>query len=281
MFQSTLAGPAKVSGVGLFTGKPCQCVIGPAKVDHGITFILDSQTIPVRADAINHKAVHPAFAGLPPRCSAVEHDGTTVWLVEHILSALTGLGVTNAVIKINHCELPILDGSSRGFVEAIIEAGIAAQDQKVQWINIEKPIRVEQGDAWIEIVPDADRSYEYSIDYGSNSPIAKATVEWNGRPDQYTQTIGHARTFCLKSEADAMIQSGLFGHINQGDMLVFDDSGPVDNPLRHEHECAYHKLLDLIGDVALIGRPVKGRIRAHKSGHVLAHRLANAIVDAQ
>jgi UDP-3-O-acyl N-acetylglucosamine deacetylase len=281
MHQATLIKPAHIQGTALFTARPCSCIIHPAPVDHGIVFAINNTRVPVNPLSITSEPVHPAFANIPPRCSAVAADGSTVWLVEHILSALAALRVTNALIELDHHELPIMDGSAQVFVEAINNAGINIQDAQTQNIELSKPIRVEKNGAWIEATPADSTSFEYTIDYGPDSPITQATVRWEGDADEYAQRIAPARTFCLKHEADAMHSAGLFAHLSPSDLLVLDDDGPIDNTLRHEHECALHKLLDLIGDIALLGKPINGLIRAHKSGHALAHDLARAIIGAE
>jgi len=279
MHQRTLKEAAHIQGTSLFTARHCLCIIHPAPIDHGIVFALDNARIPVNPNSITSNPVHPAFVNFPPRCSAVSADGSTVWLVEHILSALAALKITNARIELDHHELPIMDGSSQAFVDAIHKAGIKPQDAQVKHLELAKPIRVEKNDAWIEVSPADSSSYEYTIDYGPDSPITQATVYWEGDAGDYAVRIAPARTFCLKHEADAMHSAGLFTHLSPSDLLVFDDDGPIDNTLRHEHECALHKLLDLIGDIALLGMPIKGHIRAHKSGHALAHKLVQMITE--
>jgi len=285
IMQRTLENSAVVEGLSLFTAKRCRCVIQPAPVNHGMVFLHKGAAIPVCASSISSLPVHPAFEGIPARCSAVgsksNQSHETVWLVEHVLSALAGLGISNCVIEVDHAELPIGDGSSLAFVDAIVEAGIVEQESLVEAINISKPVRVERGDAWIEALPADSTSYEYTIDYGSDSPILAAMVRWDGDAADYQSRIAPARTFCLKHEAEMLQSAGLFSHLKPGDMLVLDADGPIGGSLRHEDECGLHKLLDLIGDVALVGKPVIGRIRAHKSGHALAHEFARAIVSSQ
>ena len=279
--QSTIRSPVIVEGTALFTGQPSKCTIQPADTNHGFIFRLNSTDIPVNPQNISHAPVHPAFVNTTPRCSALSCNGSTIWLVEHVLSALVGTGITNALIEIDHCELPIMDGSSLAFTQAVQKAGIETQNAPMDPIVIGKVVRVEQGDSWIEATPAKSCSYEYSIDYGPDSPIERATVGWDGNPDEYSDRVALARTFCLEHEAEALIKGGLFEHLSPGDMLVLGDAGPIGCTLRSEHECAHHKLLDLIGDVALVGRPVIGRIKAHKSGHALAHVFAQTIIDAQ
>ena len=275
--QLTLASPALIEGVALFTGTPSRCTIHPAPINHGLVFEHNGTRIPLGAGSLCDAPVHPVFASVPPRCSAVTNGGSSVWLVEHVLSALAGLGITNAVVSVDHHELPIMDGSSQAFVRAILDAGITEQDAAVVPIELPKTVRVEHGDSWIEAIPSDAPSYEYTIDYGSDSPIKRAAVEWDGDSSDYAHRVAPARTFCLKQEAEMLIAGGLFKHLAPGDMLVLDSDGPMDNELRDPDECAHHKLLDLIGDVALFGSRINARFVAHKSGHSMAHALVRAI----
>jgi UDP-3-O-acyl N-acetylglucosamine deacetylase len=277
MQQRTLQSKAVVEGVGLFTGAASRCSIHPAPADSGLVFLLGDSRIPVRANSIRKEPVHPVFAQVPPRCSAVGEGAAIVWTVEHVLSALRGLGITNAMIEMSEREVPIMDGSALAFVESMIAAGIQSQNQNAESVVIKELVRVERGDSWIEATPSSNISYQYTIDYGPESPIVPTTVSWDGEQSSYQQLIAPARTFSLKHEADMMHQAGLFTHLTPSDLLVLGEDGPIENELRHEHECAQHKLLDLIGDVALLGKPVIGAIRGHKSGHSLAHELVRAI----
>ncbi|MGJ8636991.1 MAG: UDP-3-O-acyl-N-acetylglucosamine deacetylase [Phycisphaerales bacterium] len=281
--QRTLKATATIQGTALFTATPSRCVIHPSEPNTGIAFLHDGSMIRVHPDSISTKPVHRAFASIPPRCSALTDNNSikTVWLVEHILSALAGLGITNARIETNHHELPILDGSSRDFTNAILKVGIENQNTPIEQIRLTKPIRVEHNDSWIQASPADAPSYRYTIDYGPTSPITQASVEWNNDPAEYTSRIAHARTFCLDHEAEALAEAGLFKHLDFSDMLVLGPNGPIDNTLRDPHECALHKLLDLIGDVALLGSPICAKIEAHKSGHALAHTLVQEIVSSQ
>ncbi|MFK7758396.1 MAG: UDP-3-O-acyl-N-acetylglucosamine deacetylase [Phycisphaerales bacterium] len=274
--QRTLARAAMVDGVGLFTGKDCRCTIHPADANHGIMFSIDTVSIPVGASAISERPVHAAFAHMPARCSALESGASTVWLVEHVLSALAGLGITNARIELDHSEVPIGDGSALPFVDAIQSAGTVAQVAPLNAIKLDETVRVEDGDSWIQAQP-TDRSqssYAYTIDYGDDSPIKQTTVRWDGDADEYTRRIAPARTFCLEHEAVVLKNAGLFAHLDIGQMLVLGADGPMGTALRDPDECGLHKLLDLIGDVALVGECVIAEYTAHKSGHRLAHKLA-------
>ena len=155
-------------------------------------------------------------------------------------------------------------------------------DAPIEPITPSRPLRVESEDAGasITIEPSDTPSYTYTLDYGPDSPIAPATAHWAGDPDRFEHEIAPARTFCLEREAQAMRQLGLFEHLSPQDMLVFGPRGPIDNTLRFPDEPARHKLLDLIGDLALAGRPIRAKITAVRSGHALNHAAARALLDA-
>ena len=220
------------------------------------------------------------------RCTSISRGDTNIATVEHLLSALSGTGITDAIIEIQadstHCEIPIMDGSSLSFVNAIQTVGIRTLKSQIESISINKPIRIEDGGSSITIEPADSPSYAYTLDYSSPSlpapPIPSATVVWNGDSHDYISRIAPARTFCLQHEADALSAAGMFDHLSTEDMLVIGDTGPINNAYRCDHECAMHKLLDLIGDLSLVGRPLRAKVTAIKSGHAMAHLAADAIV---
>lgn len=285
----TIKNPVEISGVGLFTSNPTTIMISPAdSVNDGIVFKYLSHCVPATIVTLSNQPVHPIFAQLKPRCTSVGDSQCTVATVEHILSAFVGLGITDAIIELrsnstqNHStiEIPILDGSSLPFVQAIHSVGSTEIGSTIDPIVIHKSICVQDGNSTITIEPAQQTNYSYTLDYSAyeSFPYPPTTVEWNGNQDQYVNEIAPARTFCMKEEADAMHNAGLFTHLGPKDMLVIDHDGPIDNSLRIKNECAYHKLLDLIGDLALVGRPIQAKIHGVKSGHALAHQAALAIL---
>ena len=205
------------------------------------------------------------------------------------MSALAALGVTDAIIEIDGPEMPIFDGSAMPFVIQINAVGLKDLDATIDPIIIREPIRVKSGDAWIEASPLSEDatggrplacSYTYELDYGPNPAIQPQSAAWTAA-DDYARTFAPARTFSLEHEARAMQAAGLFKHLSTHDLLVLGPLGPVDNELRFENEPARHKLLDLIGDLALAGQPLIGQIRAHKSGHTLNHEMARRLIAGQ
>lgn len=285
MHRITPAQPTTIEGLGLFSARPSRITIHPAHTPLGIVFHIDGHDIPAHIDALSDRPVHPAFARLKPRCTTLGDEHRSVATVEHILSALAGLAITDARVEIEadtaHAEIPIVDGSAMPFTQALLDAGLDAgpatpQDQ-AQPIVVRETIVVEDDDASIIIEPGDTPTYTYHLDY-PGTPIGSASVVWAGDPEDYARAVAPARTFCLGHEAQQMHEAGLFTHLSTRDMLVIADDGPIDNDYRLPDECARHKLLDLIGDLALVGAPLRAKVTASRSGHALTHRAARAIV---
>ena len=235
--------------------------------------------LPASIEVLSSTPAHPAFAQMPPRNTGLERDGVVVHTVEHILAALAGLGITDAAAVIEGDEVPIGDGSSLLFAEPILDAGVRRLGgEPAEPIRVREMIRVERGDASITIEPCDRVELVYRLDYGAGSPIPPGEAAWDGTPDTFARTIAPARTFCLQAEAEAMHAMGLFEHLTPRDMLVFGADGPIENELRFPDEPTRHKLLDLIGDLALAGRPILGRVVAEKSGHALTHEAVRRLL---
>jgi len=250
----------------------------------GIAFDIDGLWIPAHIDAISSRPVHPAFAQLKPRCTTVGNSSHSIATIEHLMSALTGLGITDAIVRLDsdapHTEIPIFDGSAKPFTDAFMAVGLRVLNGTIKPVIVRESIRVEEGDASILIEPSDTPSYTYNLDY-PGTPIPSASVSWSGDRDAFINEVAPARTFSLEHEATQMHQAGLFTHLTTEDMLVIGDNGPVNNEYRFSDECARHKLLDLIGDLALVGAPLQARVTATRSGHALAHQAARAILDQQ
>lgn len=283
MQRITLAQPTQpISGTGLFSAKSATVTILPSDLGTGILFRLHGTTIPAYINALSSRPAHPIFARMKPRCTSVGDASQTVATIEHVMSALAGLGITDAIIEIgcdsDHAELPIADGSSLPFANAILDARTRELETTIDPIRVRETIEVRDGDARIIIEPSDTPSFSYHIDY-PDTPIGTARVSWGCDRDDYISNIAPARTFSLEHEASQMQAAGLFTHLSPRDMLVIGEHGPIENSYRFEDECARHKLLDLIGDLALIGQPLIARISATRSGHALAHEAARVILD--
>ncbi|MCC7387895.1 MAG: UDP-3-O-acyl-N-acetylglucosamine deacetylase [Phycisphaerales bacterium] len=291
--RMTLASPAAVEGVGLFTERRARVTILPAR-HGGIVFcradLASRPMIPAAIAELCTTPVHPAFARIPPRHTALaaapDRPETAVYTTEHLLAALAGMGVTDALVELDAPELPIGDGSAKLFTDAIASAGLVTLPGHAEPIILTGPVAVTSPDGSATIAAEPlgageTPSYAYTLDYGPNAPVKPQTALWRGDPGGFLAEIAPARTFSLAAEAAQMQALGLFRSFTPRDLLVIDDSGaPIDNALRYPDEPARHKLLDLIGDLALTGRPIHARIAATRAGHALNHQMARALLQS-
>lgn len=238
-------------------------------------------------------AVSPQLARSGPRPGSPQaqtpDSRPAVQTVEHLLSALAGMGVTDALCVMDGPEIPIGDGSAAPFVEMIRRAGTcpARTDptNAPSTAFVTGLLRVQEGDGVIEAYPSAEPglSLTYELDYGAGAPIPPQTASLHWTPGTgvagYAEQIATARTFCLLEEAVAMRKMGLFTSFEPSDLLVIGPSGPIDNAYRFPNEPARHKLLDLLGDLVLAGRPPQARIVARRAGHALNHQMARALAS--
>ena len=280
--RRTVASAATVSGSGLFTGAPGSVQIMPAEAGRGIVFVTGGREIAALAANVWTPEHLPARNS----CLRTADSRASVLTVEHVLSALAGMAITDAAIEVQGPEVPIADGSALPFVDAIRDAGVRRIDGTMQPLIVRHRISLRAPGAEIIAEPREDRGcvYRYELEYGLVPALARqvAEIELRGSEsaDRYAAEIAPARTFCLESEARAMRSAGLFAHLSPREMLVIGDHGPIDNTLRFENEPARHKLLDLIGDLALIGRPIQGAIVARKTGHATHRSFAEALLEA-
>ncbi|MGH7244891.1 MAG: UDP-3-O-acyl-N-acetylglucosamine deacetylase [Phycisphaerales bacterium] len=264
-----------VSGFGLFSARPSRVVFRSAAGPTGIRFVHASNSRVVPALIANQRAASGPLGG---RNTVIGDSDFTIATVEHLLSALAGLNVWHIDIATEPGELPILDGSAAGFVQTLRDAALISPSPRA--IRLAETIRVEDSPsgAWIEARPSNQVKYRYELFYPPGSGIPEQSFEWNGDRDQYATEIAPARTFSLEREALAMKTAGLFPHLTPRDMLVIAPDGrAIDNALRFADEPARHKLLDLIGDLALLGGPLVAEVTAHKSSHALTHELCRRI----
>lgn len=293
--RRTLARPAVVRSVGLFNAVDCGLEIRPARGGDGLVFM--------RADLPGQprmRAVASAVCPAPRRTMLASRraDGTpdpvsSVQTVEHVLSALTAAGVTDGVLAVTGPEVPMADGSSEPFLSAILAAGVVECDGAASVLTVRERIELSAGEgpaaATVIAEPLAPGSGSdprlelvYELDYGPGAPLPpqRASVSLrHAAPDaaRYAREIAPARTFCTADEAAAMRARGMFAHLGPGAVLVLGPQGPLGTALRFGDEPARHKLLDLIGDLALAGGLIHGRITARRSGHELNQRLAGQI----
>jgi len=272
--QQTIRRAVTVTGKGYWSGRPCRVEFLPATAHAGIAFLRTVGGVPVRIPVAVGNRVEAATR------TNLAVAGAAVQMVEHVVSALVGLGIDCCLVRVSAEEMPGLDGSARGFVAALDEAGIERLGPPVEPLVVREPCRVAEGDAWIEALPPVHPglSLEYELDYGPG-PIGRQALSLRLTPDVYRTELAAARTFVREAEAERLRAAGLAADVTTRDLLVFGADGPIDNPLRWPDECVRHKVLDLVGDLALAGRPVHAHVRACRSGHrlnaALAERLRN------
>ena len=267
--QQTIRRAVTVAGRGYWSGRTCRVELLPAAAGAGIAFLRTVDGVTVRVPlAVESRVEATARTNLAAA-------GVRVQMVEHVASALAGLGIDCCLVRVSAEELPGLDGSARDFVAAIDEAGIERLGPPLEPLVVREPCRVTDGDAWIEALPPVHPglSVEYELDYGPG-PIGRQSLALRITPETYRTELAEARTFILNVEAERLRAAGLAGHVTPRDLVVFGADGPIDNPLRWPDECVRHKVLDLVGDLTLAGRPIHAHLRAFRSGHRLNAMLA-------
>ena len=276
--QATVAGVAVVEGFGYWSGKDVRIEFHPAEVNSGYFFVRDDLVVPVRIPAsVNHRVE-------TPRRTTLVHEGSQVEMVEHVLAALSGVGITNCEIRVNQSEMPGCDGSAKAFVEAIDRAGIELQNELQPRLIVREPIRVGDDEHWIEARPSHDdsTSFRYRLDYTDSSlAIGRQTVEFLIDPTVFRREIACCRTFMLEQEAQWLLSQGMGTRVSPQDVLVFDQDGPKENTLLFQDECARHKVLDMIGDFALAGCRIVGKVIAHRTGHRLNAEFVRALLTEE
>ena len=262
--QRTLRKPIDVVGVGLHTGKRIRMKIQPAGADAGITFVRDDIGGSLRL-------------GPETRIARVDHattlagDGFVISTVEHLLAALSGMHVDNAVIRLSADEVPIMDGSAAPFVYLIKEAGLRRLAAPRRVIRLHRAVGVLDGDREVTIYPADGLKITYTIDF-AHQAIGRQTITRSIGRRSFVNEIAPARTFCLLKDVQALRERGLALGGSLANAVVVGDAGPL-NELRYHDEFVRHKALDVIGDLALMGHPVHGHVVASKAGHSLHARL--------
>jgi len=256
--------------VGLHSGAPVHLKILPAPAGTGITFRR------VDLDAFEVEAVGRNVARVSYATSLMK-KGVLISTTEHLLSAFVGMGIDNAIVELDNLELPILDGSARPFIELIKKAGVRKQRRPRTYLRILRPLEMREGNKFIAVYP-ADA---YSVSYTINFPhplIGRESFSLELTNGQYVSKIASARTFGFLHEAEAMRQQGLIRGASHENALVLTREGLQNPPLRYEDEFVRHKILDLIGDLALIGRRILGKVVADRAGHAMHAALVSRLL---
>ena len=273
--QRTINKPATVQGRGLFGGQPCRVRFVPASAESGIAFVRTDlpQSVRVAADVSN--------VAKRARRTSLVNGAAAVETVEHVLAAVWGLGIDNLTIEVNAEETPSTDGSPMAFIQALQEVELQEQDAERRVHVIDEPVAVSEGEAMLAALPGPDDCLDilYDLDYGSVPSIGRQVLGFRLGKDDFVKEIGPARTFLLEEEARDFQARGLGQHLTTKDIVVMSPTGPIDNQLRFPDEHVRHKVCDLIGDMALLGRHLRGRIVAYKSGHELNHALVRKLAE--
>ena len=273
--QTTLRAQATVTGVGVHSGYPVSLTIGPAPVDAGYVFVRSA-----------HEGRHRKIRACIDSVIATEfatvlgdRQGPLVSTAEHVLAALRGMGVDNATIEIDGPEVPIMDGSAAAFVTAIDQAGTALQSAPRRFIQVMKPVKVVMDDSFGELRPyAAGFRAEIEIDF-ANAVIGRQRCSLDVSPEGFRREVSRARTFGFLNDVARLWSAGFALGASFHNSVVFDEDRLL-NPegLRYADECARHKVLDVIGDLALAGRPLLGAFRSFRGGHKLNHAVLTALL---
>ncbi len=271
--ERTIVRAAEVRGVGFFHGADVMIRFHPADPGTGIVFarsdLPGKPTVPARAEAIV-----PA-----ERRTCIRRGAASVEMIEHVMAALAGLQIDNCLIEIDAGECPGGDGSSRLFVEALDRAGIVDQDRARLAIVLEEAVSVRDRGAVLTAHPDpSGLTLSYHLDYGSDATIPAQSFSLDLSAESFRAEIASSRTFLLDSEADALRAAGVGRRASPADLLIFGREGILGNTLRYPDECARHKVLDLVGDLALLGFDLHGKVVAHRSGHQTNHALVRRLL---
>ena len=273
--QRTLKNVIRAMGVGLHTGKKVYLTLRSAPIDSGIRFRRVDLDEPVEILARPEKVGDTSLS-----TTLVEGD-VRISTVEHLLSAIAGLGIDNAYIDLSADEVPIMDGSAGPFVFLIQSAGIVEQNAAKKFIRIKKEVRVEEGDKWVEFAPFNGFKVSFQIDF--NHPLFKQEMQTcviNFSTTSYVKEVSRARTFGFQKDIEYLRSNNLALGGSQDNAIVLDDYRVLnEDGLRYNNEFVKHKILDSIGDLYLLGHSLIGAFSGYKSGHALNNRLLRTLVE--
>jgi UDP-3-O-[3-hydroxymyristoyl] N-acetylglucosamine deacetylase len=272
--QRTLKSSINAAGVGLHSGQKVYMTLRPAQPDTGIVFTRTDLPTPVsiKADAFR--------VGDTRLSTCLETQGVKVATIEHLMSAMAGLGVDNAYVDLTAAEVPIMDGSAGPFVYLLQSAGIEEQPAAKRYIQIRKRVEIRDGDKWVRFDPHHGFKLSYTIAYAH--PVFENTpdsVSVDFAATSYTKEVSRARTFGFMQDVEAMRAQGLAQGGSLDNAIVMDEYRVLnEDGLRYGDEFVRHKILDAIGDLYLLGHPLIGAFSGHKSGHALNNRLLRALL---
>ncbi len=259
-FEQTIAAPIEFSGVGLHSGAPVFMRLLPAPGGCGILFRrtdLDNFEIP----ATGRNVAKVSYA------TNLMRQGVLISTTEHLLSALIGTGVDNVIVELDNLELPILDGSALPYIEAFRDIGLKIQRRRREYLRIRKTVEVHEGEKFIGVYPGEGYSVSYKIDFPS--PIGRQGFVVDLATRDYGAQIAPARTFGFKEDEEKLRNMGLIRGVSESNAIIVNGKGVINGPLRFNDEFVRHKVLDLIGDLALAGHHILGHVVAERAGHAM------------
>ncbi|GJD38480.1 UDP-3-O-acyl-N-acetylglucosamine deacetylase [Methylobacterium bullatum] len=272
--QITLKGPATLRGIGVHSGKPVEITLHPAAANHGICFLRTG--MPTGHDRLIK--AHHACVSATELCTVIgDVESGAVATIEHLMSALFGLGIDNVLVEIDGPEMPILDGSARLYVEAIDAVGIATCGAPRRWIKVLRTVRIEVGRAFAELRP-IDRGFRLDVEIDFDNPvIGRSRKAMDLNPASYRREIAGARTFGMMKDVERYWKAGFaLGASLENTVAVGDNAVVNPGGLRYADEFVRHKYLDAVGDLALAGLPIQGAYRSYCGGH----RMNVGVLDA-
>jgi UDP-3-O-[3-hydroxymyristoyl] N-acetylglucosamine deacetylase len=269
--QKTIRRQVEAEGVGLHSGRAVRLTLSPAAADTGVLFRApDGTLIPATIDSV----VDGHFA------TTIGAFGVRVRTIEHLMAAAAAMGIDNVLIDVGGDELPAMDGSSRRFVELLASAGRVSLPATRRPLVIDEPVRVEEGTRWIQVLPAESYRISYTLDH-DHPAIGLQVASYVVTEEVFTEQIAPARTYGFLRDMGAMRKNGLALGGSLDNAVVVGTRSVLNDTLRFPDEFVRHKILDLIGDVALLGRPLVGHVIARNGGHALNHKLLTAILAAR
>ncbi|MCU1325900.1 MAG: UDP-3-O-[3-hydroxymyristoyl] N-acetylglucosamine deacetylase [Bryobacterales bacterium] len=271
-FETTIERPVEVSGVGLHSGVPVKLRMTPAPAGTGVVF---------RRPDLDYFTIQASWKHVArvSYATSLMRQGVLISTTEHLLSTLYSFGIDNVSLELDNLEVPIVDGSGKPFVDMLRTAGIRQLRRKRRYLRIRRPVTVEEGKKRISILP--HDSFRLTCDIDFPQPIGKHSIEMEVTPENYASQLSPARTFGFEKELDQLREMGLIRGASLQNAVCFSAAGEVMNPegLRFPDECCRHKALDLIGDLALIGKPLLGHVIAERAGHAMHTALVAKIMS--
>jgi UDP-3-O-[3-hydroxymyristoyl] N-acetylglucosamine deacetylase len=267
--EQTIVAPLEFDGVGLHSGAPVHLRLLPAPAGSGIVFRrtdLDNFEIP----ATGRYVAKVSYA------TSLMRQGVLIQTTEHLLSALIGMGVDNVIAELDNLELPILDGSALPYVEAFMRVGIRHQRRRRETVRVLRPVEVREGNKFIGVYPGSGYSIEYAIDFPA--PVGHQSAHIDLAAETYGTFIAPARTFGYKVDEQKLRDMGLIRGAGPTSIIILGATGPENGPLRFPDEYVRHKVLDLIGDLALAGRRIEGHVVAERAGHAMHTALVSRLM---